>query len=165
MGETPLFHVERLRDLKQSLWIALIFIFLRGCMNRITKKKLEATRKKRGLKVEVDKLQEEIWLVVCGTLFSICSGYLISNSPNFKGCNLFKTSECYAAFTTATGDVPKEIKIYYLTEVGTCRLISSCIFFLHLLSNPSLTYIYFSLRSRRMVPQPHDQESFWCWSI
>jgi len=87
-------------------------------MNRITKKKLEATRKKRGLKVEVDKLQEEIWLVVCGTLFSICSGYLILNSPNFKGCNLFKTSECYAAFTTATGDVPKEIKIYYLTEVG-----------------------------------------------
>ncbi len=75
----PLFHVSRLRGLKHCVWIALAFILARACMNSLTTKTLQKYKKKKGLKIEVDKLQEEIWLVVCGTALSLFSGYLIAS--------------------------------------------------------------------------------------
>jgi len=112
----PLFHVSRLRGLKHCAWIALAFILARACMNGLTKKKLQDYRKKRGLQTAVDKLQEEIWLVVCGTALSLFSGYLIATSPAFDGCNMFDTTQCYTSFRSE--NVPNEIKGYYLIEVG-----------------------------------------------
>ena len=87
-----------------------------GPANRATAGRLEAYRAKRGIKVSVDKLQEEIWLVACGAVLSALSGCLLAYGPTFARCNLFDTSECYSGFSSS--DVPQEIALYYLTEVG-----------------------------------------------
>ena len=111
-----LFHWERVWTLKFSAWIALGFLGARALANRATAGRLEAYRAKRGIKVSVDKLQEEIWLVACGAVLSALSGCLLAYGPTFARCNLFDTSECYSGFSSS--DVPQEIALYYLTEVG-----------------------------------------------
>lgn len=111
-----LFHVARFWTLKHSAWIALVFIAVRATMNAATRRGLEAYRRRKGVKVEVDKLQEEIWLVVCGTMLSVFSGYLLARGPSFEGCNVFDTSRCYADFSAE--EIPREIMSYYLIEVG-----------------------------------------------
>ena len=112
-----LFHWERVWTLKFSAWIALGFLGARALANRATAGRLEAYRAKRGIKVSVDKLQEEIWLVACGAVLSALSGCLLAYGPTFaRGCNLLDTSECYS--NVGSSDVPQEIALYYLTEVG-----------------------------------------------
>ena len=112
-----LFHWERVWTLKFSAWIALGFLGARALANRATAGRLEAYRAKRGIKVSVEKLQEEIWLVACGAVLSALSGCLLAYGPTFaRGCNLLDTSECYSGFSSS--DVPQEIALYYLTEVG-----------------------------------------------
>ena len=111
-----LFHWERVWTLKFSAWIALGILGARALANRATAGRLEAYRAKRGIKVSVDKLQEEIWLVACGAVLSALSGCLLAYGPTFARCNLFDTSECYSGFSSS--DVPQEIALYYLTEVG-----------------------------------------------
>ncbi|QDZ22073.1 ceramide synthase [Chloropicon primus] len=111
-----LFHAARFWTLKHSAWIALVFIAARAAMNAATRRGLEAYGRRKGVKVEVDKLQEEIWLVVCGTVLSAFSGCLLARGPSFEGCNVFDTSRCYADFSVE--EIPREIMAYYLIEVG-----------------------------------------------
>ena len=113
----PLFHTSRISDLGHSLWIALAFVLARGAMNRLTRGGLEAyARSQKVVGVSVGKLQEEVWLVVCGTALSAFSGLLLARSPSFDGCNLFDTSRCYS--NVSSEEVPRDISTYYLIEVG-----------------------------------------------
>ena len=113
----PLFHTSRIADLGHSLWIALAFVLARGAMNRLTRGGLEAyARSQKVVGVSVGKLQEEVWLVVCGTALSAFSGLLLARSPSFDGCNLFDTSRCYS--NVSSEEVPRDISTYYLIEVG-----------------------------------------------
>jgi len=102
--------------LKHCVWLAILFTLARALMNVCTNQWLQNYRKKKGLKVSVDKLQEEIWLIVCGTILSIFSGYMVGFTPHFERCNLLDTSDCFQGFEST--DVPTLIKGYYLTEVG-----------------------------------------------
>jgi len=112
----PLFNVERMKGLKHCAWLALAFLLARACMNVSTRKWLDSYRKRKGLKESTGKLQEELWLIVCGSGLSLFSLYMVTCSPYFERCNLFNTSECFQSFESE--DVPKLIKGYYLTEVG-----------------------------------------------
>ena len=75
---TSLFHMERMKGLKHCVWLALAFLIARGCMNVTTKKWLDSYRKRKGLKESTGKLQEELWLIVCGSALGLFSLYMVT---------------------------------------------------------------------------------------
>ena len=133
-----IFHRVRLRGLKHCVWLAILFTLGRALMNVCTNQWLQNHRKKKGLKVSVDKLQEEIWLIVCGTILSIFSGYMVGFTPHFERCNLLDTSDCFQGFEST--DVPMLIKGYYLTEVGKYK----CALVIHLHSHRKTNFQQYS---------------------